>query len=208
MDSAAFYRLQAGLGLVTGGLYLLAAPGPTTPLLWGTAALAGLAAASLPRLWLRLQEHRASLSLEAGFRDLLGHLAVQTAAGIPLLHALAAAPAVVREPLRREVEALVADLRLSPLPAAMERFAARTGHPEIATFAQHVAHAQRVGIALPDLLREEEKHALAIYRQAVRRRIKAGALTMALVTVILLVNGLLIYGTPLAFTILEFISGE
>jgi Flp pilus assembly protein TadB len=162
--------------------WLLVSP----PLLW-----------VLPEAWLWLQVGRRRTQLGRAYPDLLAHLVMQTRAGASTLQAFASSPPVLREPLRCEVEELIADLRIAPLPAALERFAQRCNTSAIETFVQNVIYQQSVGIALPDVLVNEEAHAMAMAKQLVRQRIQGSAITMAAVTVILLLNALLIYFTPM-----------
>ena len=160
----------------------------------------------LPPAWLGLQMARRRGRMTRCYPDLLAHLATQTEAGASTLQAFQTAPPVVREPLRLEVEALLADLRVAPLPAALRRFAARTGSSEIQSFAENVIYQQSRGIALRDVLADEEAHFLALARQQQRRRIQASSVTMAVVTVLLLLNGLIIYFTPVAYDLLDLLS--
>lgn len=152
-----------------------------------------------PLAWGWLQQRRRRALLERSYPDLLAHLATQTRAGASTLQAFATAPPVLRGPLRDEVEELLADLRIAPFPAALQRFADRCRSPEIRAFTAHVIYQQSLGISLPEVLASEEAHALAMARQTMRQRIQRSAITMAAVTVILLVNGLLIYMLPLFY---------
>jgi len=161
-----------------------------------------------PPLWRWLQGRRRQALMARTYPDLLSHLVAQTRAGASTLQAFASVPPVLREPLRTEVEGLIADLRVAPFPAALQRFAERCGVPEVRVFARHVTYQQSLGIALPEVLEAEEAHTLAMARQSVRRRIQAAAVLMAAVTVILLLNGLLMYLTPLAFDLTRLAAGK
>lgn len=161
-----------------------------------------------PLGWLWLQARRRSALLSRTYPDLLAHLVTQTQVGAGTLHAFASCPPVLREPLRSEVEDLIADMRIAPFPAALQRFADRCGVPEIRAFAQNVIYQQALGIALPQVLASEEAHTLAMVRQSTRQRIQGSAITMAAVTVILLLNGLAILLSPLFFDFARLMGGE
>ncbi len=196
------------LGLAAGGLLLTAAPAllfgkPVNPaglllyppLLWAA-----------PQLWLALQVRRRRTLLARAYPDLLAHLVTQTRADAGTLQAFASSPAVLREPLRGEVEELIADMRIAPIPAALQRFAERCDIPEIRDFVHNLIYQQEVGIALPEVLAAEDAHALAMARQEARRRIQQSAVVMAAVTVILLLNGLLLWFTPVFFDLSRFLG--
>lgn len=159
-----------------------------------------------PEVWLWLQVRRRKVLLARAYPDLLAHLAAQTRAGAGTLHAFTSSPPVLREPLRGEVEELIADLLVAPFPAALQRFADRCGIPAIRTFAQNVIHQQALGISLPDVLAKEEAHTLAMAKQALRQRIQASGIVMAAVTVVLLLNGLAIYFTPVLTDLFKLIA--
>jgi Flp pilus assembly protein TadB len=162
----------------------------------------------LPLAWLLVQLRRRTLLIARAYPDLLAHVATQARAGAGMLQAFASAPPVLREPLRGEVADLIADLRIAPLPAALSRFADRCGHPQIRAFVRSVMHQQALGIALARVLADEERHALALARQAVRRRIQESAIIMAAVTVILLMNALAVYFTPVVFDLSRLITQD
>jgi Flp pilus assembly protein TadB len=161
---------------------------------------------ALPACWLLLESRRTLRSLGRCFPDLLAHLVIQAEAGSSTLQALQTAPPVLREPLRGEVERLLTDLHVSPFPAALRRFAERTKRPEISRFAESLIYQQSRGISLRQILAEEETHMLAMARQDLRRRIQAGAVAMAAVTAILLLNALFVYLTPFAYEWLRLLS--
>lgn len=156
-----------------------------------------------PVLALNLMLWQRSQSIARGYSELVAHLVLMTQAGAPVLQAFASSPAVVREPLRSELEELVADARLAPLPSALERFAARTENPEIELFARTVVHQQSVGIGLNEALAQEESHSQVLFREAVRQRIRSATVTMAAVTVVLLINGLTALLTPTVLRLME-----
>lgn len=194
--------LAGGALLFFGGPTLLfgAAPDPAALLFYPVLLWA------LPALWLRLQIRRRRVLLARAYPDLLAHLSAQTLAGAGTLQAFATSPPVLREPLRGEVEELIADIRISPFPAALERFALRCDIPELRAFAGNVIYQQSLGISLGEVLAAEEAHALAMARQAARQRIQTSAVTMAAVTVILLLNGLLIYFTPILMDLSKMVT--
>lgn len=175
---------------------------------WVALAVYPLVGWTGPLAWIWLGRRRRQALMARTYPDLLSHLAAQTQAGASTLQAFASVPPVLREPLRSEVEDLIADLRVAPFPAALERFAQRCGVPEVRDFAHHVTYQQSLGIALAEVLEAEEAHTLAMARQTVRRRIQASAVVMAAVTVILLVNGLMIYLTPVAFAFTRLVAGR
>ncbi len=166
------------------------------------------AAWGAPELWLWLQARRRKALLTRTYPDLLAHLVTQTRAGAGTLQAFASSPPVLREPLRSEVEDLIADMRIAPFPAALQRFADRCDVPEVRAFAQNVIYQQSLGIALSEVLESEEAHALAMARQTTRQRIQGSAIAMATVTVILLLNGLAIFLTPLFFDFLQLVGSQ
>jgi Flp pilus assembly protein TadB len=162
---------------------------------------------ALPELWLRVQLRRRRFQLTRAYPDLLTHLATQTRSGATTLQALASSPPVLREPLKGEVEALVADLVLLPFDEALQRFAGRCATAQIAGFAAHLSQQMALGAALAEVLEAEEAHLLATSRQGARQRIQRSAVVLAAVTVILLLNGLLIYFTPVLFDLTRFLAG-
>jgi Flp pilus assembly protein TadB len=205
---ARFRAMQAalaGLALaLTAGPWLLFAIRPVT----GALLIYPLLAYGAPEVWLALQNHRRAALIARDYPDLLAHLVAQTRAGAGTLHAFASSPPVLREPLRGEVEELIADLRIAPFPAALNRFAERCATAEVRAFAQNVVYQQSVGIALPEALAAEEAHAVAMARQGVRQRIQRSAVVMASVTVILLLNGLLIYFTLVLYDLFRFMGKQ
>ena len=179
---------------------------PTAVPDWGALCLYPVAGWCLPELWLRVQLHRRRGLLARSYPDLLSHLSIQMRAGAHTLQAFASSPPVLREPLRGEVELLVADLKLSPFAEALQRFAERCDTPAIRAFAAHATHQLALGMTLPDLLAAEEAHVLAMARQGARQRIQRSAIVMAAVTVILLCNGLLVYFTPVLYDLTRFLA--
>lgn len=135
------------------------------------------------------------------YPDLLAHLSLQTGAGATVLEAFATAPQAVPEPLRSELLILAADLRVAPLPAALQRWAGRVGTPEAAALAQTLAHQQQLGFAVAGALAREEAHCLSLLRQQTRRRIQAGSALLAGVTALLLLNTLLLYFIPAVYSL-------
>jgi hypothetical protein len=156
-------------------------------------------AAALPQLWIRLQIGRRRRLLLRAYPDLLAHLVTQLKAGAPTNAAFASAPPALPEPLRQEVTELLVDLATAPFPAALRRFADRLDLEPIRHLVGAIEQGESVGISLLQVLEKEEAHALALARQVVRERIQISAVTLAAVTVILLVNGLMIWFTPVAF---------
>jgi len=201
-----FRLLQAGLA--GGAAALILAPWSLFHLApdWGALALYPPLLWAAPEVWLWLQARRRHALLTRAYPDLLAHLTTQTRAGAGTFQAFASCPPVLREPLRDEVEELIADLRVAPFPAALQRFADRCGTPETRAFAQSIIYQQSLGIALPEALAAEEAHAVAMARQQVRQRIQASAVAMASVTVVLLLNGLLVYFTPVLFDLMGLIE--
>jgi Flp pilus assembly protein TadB len=197
-------RLAGGALLLVLAPWLLfrEPPDPAALLLYPVVAWA------LPPAWLLIQLNRRQALIARGYPDLLAHLVTQTRAGSGTLQAFASAPPVLQEPLRGEVVDLIADLRVAPFPAALERFAARCGLPEIHGFVHNVIHQQSLGISLPEVLADEESHTLALARQAMRKRIQGSAVIMAAVTVILLLNGLAIYFTPVVLDLSRLVSHD
>lgn len=95
-----------------------------------------VSAAMRPALWRALDARRRRRLLARAWPALRAHLAIQTDAGADLPTAFASSLPVLREPLRAAVEDLVADLRTSPLPAALERFAQRCDLPAARAFVE------------------------------------------------------------------------
>jgi Flp pilus assembly protein TadB len=198
-----FVLLQAASGLAAGLLLSLDGHPPVIPLL-----LVAPAAALLPRLVLQLQIGRRQRLLLRAYPDLLAHLVTQLRAGAPTPTAFASAPPALTEPLRQEVVELLADLSTAPFPAALRRFTERCDLEPLRHLAAAVEQGEAVGISLLHVLEKEEAHALALARQAVRERIQTSAVILAAVTVVLLVNGLLIWFTPVAFDLLKLLQGQ
>jgi Flp pilus assembly protein TadB len=173
------------------------------PLLLYPALLGGL-----PEAWLYLQTRRRKALIARAYPDLLAHLVTQTRAGAGTLQAFASSPPVLREPLRGEIADLIADLAIAPFPAALERFAERCDTPEIRAFAHNVIYQQSLGIALPEVLASEEAHTVAMAKQQLRQRIQVSAVVMASVTVVLLLNGLLVYFTPVLYDLSRLIAQQ
>lgn len=187
------------LYLAVAGLFLAALPWllANRPVAWQAAIGYPLVLGALPGLWGRLQARRRLALLALQFPDLLAHLGAQTQAGAGTLQAFATAPQVLPQPLCIEVEELLADLSVSPFPAALQRFADRCAIPEVRDFVGQVIFQQSLGIGLTEVLADQEAHALAMTRQLRRQRIQRAAVAMAAVTVVLLINGLFIYLLPL-----------
>lgn len=207
MRAAQFIALQYGLALTAAAL--LALPrlavglAPNWDLLIVFPPLAWLAPylALQAALW---QRHQA---LTRAYGDLVGHLVLMLDAGASSLQAFTTAPAVVREPLRTELRTLVADLKIAPLPSAVSRFAARTGHTDIQFFAENLILQQKVGIGLGDALKQEERHSRNLYQESIRQRIKSGSLTMAAVTAILLANAVMMLAIPFLHQWFDLMAG-
>lgn len=197
-----FYLLQVGAGL---GTTLLLSVHGRPPLL--ALILLVPIGVLLPRLFLSLQVGRRRRLLLRAYPDLLAHLVTQLRAGAPTSAAFASAPPALPEPLRREVIELLADLTTAPFPAALRRFTDRCDLEPLRHLAAAVEQGEAVGISLLQVLEKEEVHAIALARQAVRERIQTSAVILAAVTVILLVNGLLIWFTPVAFDLLKLLQG-
>lgn len=194
--------LAAGYGLVVGMPELVQGDPPLATMLI-TAALAG---AALPAAWVRVagMQRRAAMDRAAG--DLIGHLRLQSAAGTSLLSALHSAPGVVREPLRRELEQLLADAQVSPLPAALDRFMRRCADRKIENLVHHLLHQQALGVPLERILLEEEQHYLALAQEEARQRIRSATLVMAVITFVLFINGALLFAVPLAIRAFSFLA--
>jgi Flp pilus assembly protein TadB len=165
-------------------------------------------AALIPLLFLHLQIGRRQRLLLRAYPDLLAHLVTQLRAGAPTPTAFATAPPALADPLRTEVVELLADLATAPFPAALRRFTDRCDLEPLRHLAAAVEQGEAVGISLLQILEKEEVHALALARQAVRERIQTSAVILAAVTVILLVNGLIIWFTPVAFDLLKLLKGK
>jgi len=162
----------------------------------------------LPEIWLWLQLRRRRALIARSYPDLLSHLVTQTRAGAGTLQAFVSVPPVLREPLRGEVEELLADLRIAPFPAALERFAQRCDLAEVRAMARHLVYQHSLGIELQEALVAEEAHTLVIARQKSRQRIQGSAIVMASVTIILLLNGLAILFAPLLLDMSQMLAGQ
>lgn len=203
-QSGAVAGSAAGLTLA----YLLAAAWTGeghTPL--GAAAALGLGALAPPGASL-LRQHRRRQALDRGYYLLLSHLLLQIEAGAGLRKAFSTAGPAVGAPLAQHLGDLAADLQVAPLPAALQRFARATQHGGIAELTATLAGAQTLGLDLTAALRQTEDHARALLRQRLRRRVQAAAVTMAAVTVVLLINGVLLYGTPAIMAFLRFLHAD
>lgn len=200
-----FRAAQVGCALVTASL--MALPGLSRGQIPLVAPLVGGASGWFaPSLVLRVLLERRRLAMDRAVGDLIGHLRMQTSIHIPLLQALESAPPVVREPLRAELEELVADCRLAPLPSALERFAARTGHARVQELVEHLQHQQSLGVPLFEVFTEEEQHQMMLMKEEIRQRIRSATITMSIVTFLLFLNGAIVFMTPVAFRALEFLS--
>lgn len=162
----------------------------------------------LPTLWLKAMVWQRQQAITRAYGDLVSHLVLMLDAGASTQKAFSTAVPVVREPLRTELVQLVADLKLSPLPSALQRFAERAGHKEITTFTENLVLQQKVGISLADALRDEERHSRVLQQEAARQRIRAGAVTMAAVTAVLLANGLILLALPVAEQWVSLMGGQ
>lgn len=168
--------------------------------------LGGLFGWQAPVLMLGILNERRRAALDRAIGDLIGHLRAQTAIHIPLLQALESAPPVVREPLRADLEELVADCRLAPLPSALERFAARTKHPRLRELVEHLGHQQALGVPLAQVFAEEEQHQVVLMKELVRQRIRSATVTMSIVTFLLFLNGTIVFMLPIALRAFAFMS--
>jgi Flp pilus assembly protein TadB len=79
----------------------------------------------VPPAWRAMRAYHRRHRLAHAWPYLQAHLAIQTHAGADLPSALASSLSVLPDPLRTEVEELVADLRTAPLPEALNRFVQR-----------------------------------------------------------------------------------
>ena len=79
----------------------------------------------VPPAWRAMRAYHRRHRLAHDWPYLQAHLAIQTHAGADLPSALASSLSVLPDPLRTEVEELVADLRTAPLPEALNRFVQR-----------------------------------------------------------------------------------
>lgn len=140
-------------------------------------------------------------ALEAAFPDLLAHLATRTAAGATLVAALADAPHVLPEPLRSHVQHLVAATAITPVPVALEQFAARTALPIASNLAHVLRHQQAVGAPVAEALSAEDAHLAGLQRQQARLVARNLGALMAIVTVLLLINAcaILLYPAGMQF---------
>lgn len=160
------------------------------------ATIVGIAGYSLPALLLRHAIHRRRVALDRALMDLVSHLGLMLAAGCHPLEAFERAPQVVREPLRSELRQLIPDLRLSTLPAALERFAARTDSAAIAAFVRQVMAQQSLGIQLHEVLELQEQVHLRRQEERADRRIEAATAFLALGSGMLLANTVAIAAVP------------
>lgn len=172
----------------------------------GGIVLAGLAGWALPAAWAVILRQRSVTAMDRAAGDLISHLRLQTAAGTPLLPALHSAPSVVREPLRGQLEQLLADMQVAPLPSALQRFARRCASAKVANLVQHLLHQQSLGVPLDQVFREEEQHYLTLAREEARQRIRSATLVMALLTFVLFMNGALLFATPIVIRAFAFLS--
>lgn len=195
LTSRQFRWLQWLSGLLAACLYALPAwlQGRTVAL---PAALVGFAAYCLPAVLLRHAIRRRRIALDRALMDLVGHLGLMLAAGCHPLEAFERAPQVVREPLRSELRQLIPDLRLSTLPAALERFAARTDSAAIAAFVRQVMAQQSLGIRLEEVLELQEQVHLRRQEERADRRIEAATAFLALGSGMLLANAVAIAAVP------------
>lgn len=156
----------------------------------------GMAAYGLPGVLLRHAIRRRRVALDRALMDLVSHLGLMLAAGCHPLEAFERAPQVVREPLRSELRQLIPDLRLSTMPAALERFAARTDSAAIAAFVRQVMAQQRLGIQLNEVLELQEQVHMRRQEERADRRIEAATAFLALGSGLLLANAVAIAAVP------------
>ncbi|MDF2630107.1 MAG: hypothetical protein K0R39_3938, partial [Symbiobacteriaceae bacterium] len=145
--------------------------------------------APAPSLWQALQARRHRAQATRAWPDLLAHLAIQTRAGADLAAAFASSLTIVREPLRGHLERLVADLRITPMPEALDAFARRCNIPGARALVQTIIEHRPHGAALPDALAAEESQTAGLARLAIRRQSLMSALTAAVVSLMVLVIG-------------------
>lgn len=190
-----FQTLQALAGALAASLYALPAwvQGRSVVL---PAAVVGLVAYVLPRVVLKQALARRRVALDRALMDLVSHLGLMLTTGCHPLEAFERAPQVVREPLRTELRQLIPDLRLSTLPAALERFAARTNSPAIAAFVRQVMAQQNIGIRLEDVLELQEQVHLRRQEERADRRIESATALLALGSGLLLGNAVAIAAVP------------
>lgn len=195
MTARQFRLLQALAGLLAACLYALPA-GLQGRAVAAPAIVVGMVTYGLPMFLLRHAMRRRRIALERALMDLVSHLGLMLAAGCHPLEAFERAPQVVREPLRSELRQLIPDLRLSTLPAALERFAARTNSPAIAAFVRQVMAQQNLGIRLEDVLELQEQVHLRGQEERAERRIEAATAFLALGSGMLLANAVAIAAVP------------
>lgn len=97
--------------------------------------------------------------------DWIALLSAQLRAGAPVTAALEGSRHGLKQPLRSQVDGLVADLHATSAREALEALGARTDSPEVRTVALLLAHHDELGGDLPRALDALEGHVMAAVRR-------------------------------------------
>lgn len=153
--------LSLGLGLAVYGLLLkLPAFSPRRLMIrrLGRSAAPGPVVPALVRSPRRRKMARLTL-------DWIALLSAQLRAGAPVAAALEGSRHGLQQPLRRQVDRLVADLHATSAKDALQALGARTDSPEVRTVALLLAHHDELGGDLPGALDALEGHVLSAVRR-------------------------------------------
>ncbi len=194
----------AGLGFGSGVLVSMAggrSPGLVLGVLvgGGTWLISPLLAAILIENW------RARLL--GAFPGMVQTLSLLAGTGLTTIQAFRAAIPCIREPLRSEVRLLVAEMGSTLVPEdALERFAARTGVPEVRAFTRMIAQERKAGIRLAEILVKQAAFARRLRVQLVRKRTSLQPYLLTLTVGLLFLNLFVIYMVPKAVDFLRFLD--
>lgn len=168
--------------------------------------LAGGAWAALPLLvGVMLDNWRARIVRT--FPGMVQTLSLLAGTGLTTIQAFRAAIPCIREPLRSEVKTLVAELSSSLVPEdALERFANRTGVPEIRAFTRMIAQERKAGIRLGEILAKQATFARRLRVQLIRKKTSLQPYLLTLTVGLLFLNLFIIYMIPRAVDFLRFLD--
>lgn len=161
---------------------------------------------ALPLLAAILVDSRKARMVGA-FPGMVQTLSLLAGTGLTTMQAFRTAVPCIREPLRTEVRLLVAEMGSSLVPEdALERFAARTGVPEVRAFTRMIAQERKAGIRLAEILVKQAAFARRLRVQLVRKRTSFQPYLLTLTVGLLFLNLFLIYMVPRAVDFLRFLD--
>jgi tight adherence protein C len=188
LDAGGIDQARAGAVIVFGAVAAVA-----LLLLGGAAGLAVACACGtfgwlFPDLWLRAAAARRAEAIERSAPLAIDLIAAGVAAGIPIDDAIRSAAQASSGPLRDELEAVSANLRLGHRRSSELRdLGERTASPSLARLAAALRISDRLGVPLADGLHRQASRSRAEQARRVQERAARAAPRILLVVVFVLV---------------------